>query len=90
MDKELAVKVKQTNLLWVFSAAAVTLNVAVYLFRPGGDLLLTVVSDFLPAVCALAARRLKTANGAAAYVCRGPVCSLPIGEPKALAAEIAR
>ena len=32
----------------------------------------------------------KTANGAAAYVCRGPVCSLPIGDPKALAAEIAR
>jgi hypothetical protein len=32
----------------------------------------------------------KAANGAAAYVCRGPVCSLPIGDPEALVAEIAR
>jgi hypothetical protein len=32
----------------------------------------------------------KTAAAAAAFVCRGPVCSLPIGEPDALLAEIAR
>jgi uncharacterized protein YyaL (SSP411 family) len=32
----------------------------------------------------------KTAEGAAAYVCRGPVCSLPLRDPEALAAEIAR
>jgi hypothetical protein len=32
----------------------------------------------------------KGASGAAAYVCRGPVCSLPIADPEALVAEIAR
>ena len=41
--------------MWVFSGVVVILNAAIYLFRPGGDLLLTVVSDSLPAVCALAA-----------------------------------
>ena len=30
------------------------------------------------------------AGGAAAYVCRGPVCSLPIVDPEALVAETAR
>jgi hypothetical protein len=32
----------------------------------------------------------KLAAAAAAFVCRGPVCSLPIGEPSALETEIAR
>jgi len=32
----------------------------------------------------------KTTAAAAAFVCRGPVCSLPIGEPDALLADIAR
>ncbi len=32
----------------------------------------------------------KSAQGAAAYVCRGPVCSLPIADPDSLVAEVAR
>ncbi len=36
-------------------AAVLVLNALVYLFRPGGGIVLTVVSDFLPVVCAGAA-----------------------------------
>jgi len=32
----------------------------------------------------------KSAKGVAAYVCRGPVCSLPLAEAAAVAAEVAR
>jgi uncharacterized protein YyaL (SSP411 family) len=32
----------------------------------------------------------KSAQSAAAYVCRGPVCSLPIADPESLIAEVAR
>jgi hypothetical protein len=36
-------------------AAVLVLNALVYLIQPGGDAVLTVVSDFLPAICAAAA-----------------------------------
>jgi hypothetical protein len=32
----------------------------------------------------------KSAKGAAAFVCRGPVCSLPLANAESLAAEVAR
>jgi hypothetical protein len=54
--------VRRVDGLPIAMAAVLVVNALVYLVRPGGDPVLTVVSDFLPAVCAAAAFILLAAT----------------------------